>query len=102
MSISSEAAIARFLDSGGQVSRLNECVRISESELLAYLAARGIVAKNAGGDRRVYLCRNRRMNGDALIALANEHRSSDAQPPFTLEINPAPSRGRTRSHLGAE
>ena len=102
MSISNETAIARFLGSGGQISRLSECVRIGEAELLAYLAARGIVAKNAGGDRRAYLCEQRRMSASALITLANEHRSSDAEPPFALELKPASSRGRTKRHLNAE
>jgi hypothetical protein len=102
MSISSEAAIARFLSSGGRISRLTESVSISESELLAYLETRGIVAKYAGGDRRAYLCKYRRMSGDALIALANQHRFSDALPPFALKLDPAPSRGRARYYLGAE
>jgi hypothetical protein len=102
MSVASETAIARFLGSGGQISRVRECVSIGEAELLAYLAAQGIVAKHVGGERRAYICGNRRMSSSALIALANEHRASDAQPPFALELTPAPSRGRTKSHLGAE
>ena len=101
MSDSNETAIARFLDSGGRVSRLTETVSISESELLAYLAARGIVARYASGDRRAYLCRNRRMSVYALIALANQHRSSDGLPPFVLRINPTPPHSR-RGYLSAE
>jgi hypothetical protein len=101
-SISSETAIARFLSSGGRISRLTESVSISESELLAYLATCGIVARYAGGDRRAYLCRNKRMSLSALIALANQHRSSDALPPFALNLNPAPTRSRARNHMGAE
>ena len=101
-SISNETAIARFLSSGGRISRLTESVSISESELVSYLATRGVVAKYAGGDTSAYLCGNRRMNCEALIALANQHRSSDALPPFALKLNPAPSRDSARNYLGAE
>ena len=101
MSDSNETAIARFLSSGGRVSRLTETVSISESELLSYLAARGTVARYAPGDRRAYLCRNTRMSVYALITLANQHRTSDGLPPFVPRINPAPSRSR-RGYLGAE
>ena len=102
MSILSETAIARFLSSGGRISRLTESVSISESELVSYLATRGIVAKYAGGDTRAYLCRNKRMNCEALIELANQHRSSDALPPFVLKLNPAPSRDRVKDYLRAQ
>jgi hypothetical protein len=102
MSDSNETAIARFLSSGGRVSRLTDSVSISESELLAYLAARGIGARYAPGNRRAYLCRNKRMSVYALIALANQHRASNALPPFVLKINPAPSRSRARGCLGAD
>ena len=81
---------------------MTERVSIAESELVSYLATRGIVAKYAGGDTRAYLCRNRRMNCDALIALANQHRSSDALPPFALKLDPAPSRDRASNYLSAE
>src|SRR6187401_1817419 len=98
MSISNETAIARFLGSGGRISRVAESISIDEKELFAYLATRGIVAKyTGGGDRLGYLCGHKRMSASALIVLANYHRSADALPPFALKLNPAPSRGKART-----
>jgi hypothetical protein len=99
---SNETAIAHFLNSGGRISRLAESISVSENELLAYLATRGIVARYVAGDRRTYLCGGKRMSVHALVALTNEHRSSDALPPFVLRINLAPSRSKTRGYSSAE
>jgi len=102
MTSSNETAIAHFLSAGGRISRMTDTTSVSESELLAYLVARGIAARYVPGDSRIYLCGKKRMSIHALVALANQYRGSDALPPFALRITPAPVRSRTRGYLSAE
>ena len=81
-----ESAIAFFLKAGGSISHLKESVRVSEGELLEYLASCGITAKYTPGDYRAYLCEGKRISLSRLVALANDRRRSLHLPPFALKI----------------
>ena len=86
MSLAYENAIADFLEAGGRVSRVKASVRVTEGELLDYLANCGIVAKYTPGDYRAYLCEGKRVSLSRLVALANEHRRSLHLPPFAPRV----------------
>ena len=86
LSSDDESVIADFLKAGGRVSHLKESVRITETELLHYLASCGITAKYTPGDSRTYLCQGKRVSLSRLIALANERRRSLQLPPFALKV----------------
>ena len=86
MSPTDECAVAEFLKAGGRISSVKGSVRISEGELLDYLASCGITAKYKTGDSRAYLCQGTRMSASKLVALANEHRRSLNLPPFSLPV----------------
>lgn len=86
MSSVDEGTIADFLKAAGRVSRLKESVRVTEGELLEYLASCGITAKYTPGDYRAYLCQGKRVSLNRLVALANEHRRSLHLPPFALKV----------------
>ena len=79
-------AIAEFLKAGGRVSRLKGSVRVSEAELIDYLASCGITAKYQAGDARAYVCQGKRVSASKLVAIANEHRRSGGLPPFSLRV----------------
>ena len=86
MNPSDETAIAAFLQAGGRVSHVKESVRVTEGELLDYLASCGIAAKYSAGDLRAYMCQGKRVSASKLIAIANEHRRSLQLPPFALRV----------------
>ena len=83
MSPSDETAIADFLKAGGRISHVKESVRITESELLDYLASCGIAAEYRAG---AYLCQGKRVSPSKLIDIANQHRGLLDLPPFALRI----------------
>jgi len=86
MNPSDEIAIAEFLQAGGRICHVKESVRVTESELLEYLASCGIAAKYSAGDLRAYMCQGKRVSASKLIAIANEHRRSLQLPPFALRV----------------
>lgn len=86
MSAVNECAIADFLKAGGRVSRVKESVRVTETELLDYLAGCGIQARYKVGDPRAYLYEGKRVSASKLIAVANEHRRSLQLSPFALRV----------------
>ena len=86
MSSVDEIAIADFLKAGGRVSHVKESVRVTESELLDYLAGCGVRARYMGGDTRAYMCGGKRVSASQLISIANEHRRSLHLPPFALRV----------------
>ena len=83
MSPADQRAIAEFLKSGGRISRVKESIRVSEPELLDYLASCGVTAKHQAGDSRTYVCQGKRVSMSKLIAIANEHRRAVELPPFS-------------------
>lgn len=96
-----ESAIADFLKAGGRVSRLKESVRVTEGELLEYLASCGITVKYTPGDYRSYFSQGKRVSLNKLIALANERRRSLHLPPFALKVAIRyAGRGATLSKIG--
>ena len=95
MNPADERAIAEFLGAGRRVSRVKEAVRVSEPELLDYLAGCGIVAQYKGGDdSRPYLWRGKRVNASALVEIANQQRNLLNLPPFALRTYPTPRPAR--------
>jgi len=86
MSSVNESAIANFLKAGGRVSHVKESARVTESELLDYLASSGVEARYMGGDYRAYLCGGKRVSASELISIANAHRHSLQLAPFALRI----------------
>ena len=95
MNSADQLAIAEFLKAGGRVSCIQEAVRVSEPELLDYLAGCGIVAPHKGGDgSRPYLCRGKRVNASSLVEIANQHRNLLNLPPFALRTYPTPGNAR--------
>ena len=86
MSSTDQHAITAFLDAGGRVSRVEGSVRVSEGELLDYLASCGVTARYRAGDSRTYVCQGKRMSMSKLVALANEHRRSHELPPFAPKV----------------
>ena len=86
MSEDSEQAVAEFLRAGGRISKVQESVRVSEGELLEYLASCGVPAEHRAGDARPYLCRGKRMSLKTLVALANEFRRATKLPPFAARL----------------
>lgn len=87
MSPVDERAIAEFLKSGGNISRIKASIRVSEPELLEYLASSGITTKYRAGDFSAgYLCQGKRVSMSELIAIANEHRQSLELPPFSPKV----------------
>jgi hypothetical protein len=87
MNPNDETAIADFLKAGGRVCHVMESVRVTESELLDYLASCGIAAKYSPGDLRAYMCQGKRISASKLIKIANEHRRSLQLPPFALRVS---------------
>ena len=81
-----EAAVADFLKAGGRVRHVKESVRVTENELLDYLASCGIEAKYCPGDLRAYICEGKRVSANRLVAIANERRRSLQLPPFALRV----------------
>ena len=98
MSTVSDRAIAEFLKSGGSISRVKASIRVSEPELLEYLASSGIRAKYRAGDSNApYLCQGKRVSVSQLIVIANEHRQSRELPPFSLKVAIRYGSPRTRN-----
>ena len=87
MNPSDETAVADFLKAGGRVRRVKDSVRVTESELLDYLANCGMKVKYSAGDSRTYLCEGKRVSATKLIAIANEQRRSLQLPPFGLRVS---------------
>jgi hypothetical protein len=81
-----KCAIAEFLKSGGSISRIKGSIRVSEPELLEYLASCGITAKYRTGDSKAYLCQGKPVGMSQLITIANEHRQSLELPPFAPRV----------------
>ena len=90
MKPSDERAIGAFLSAGGRILHVKESVRVSEPELLDYLAGCGIMVRYKAGDQRQYLWRRKRVSATALVAMANQHRSLLGLPPFALRTYPTP------------
>jgi len=79
-----EKAIEEFLKEGRQVQKVPDHVPATAHEVIAYLAGCGIQARYHPGDQRAYLCGNKRVSEQWLIALANRHRLTQGLPPIAL------------------
>ena len=89
-----DSLIVEFLKAGGRVSRVKESVRVSEGELLDYLASCGITIKYSAGPSGAYRYEGKRVHLSTLLGLANQHRRTDQLSPFALRIDLAPFRRR--------
>jgi hypothetical protein len=85
-----EEAVAEFLREGGQVQRVNSSGRITEQELLDYLASVGIKARYVDGDSKSYICYGRRFSLAGLERLANIIRIQRKEPPIGVTFDQGP------------
>ena len=80
-------AIARYLEDGGQVSKLQEAIPATAQEVISYLATCGHSARYCEGDSRTYLCDTKRYRASALVKLANTYRQAQGLAPFVLRLS---------------
>ena len=77
-------AIDEFFQGGGEITRIEPPVRVSEQEVIEYLARRGSPVKQFPGELKRYGCNGKRYALDALIRFANDLRRAQGRPPFML------------------
>lgn len=79
-----ERAIEEFFQGGGEVTRCEPPVRVTEQELLEYLAKCGLAVRLFPGEPKPYSCNGKRFNIGSLLRFANEQRSVQQFPPLML------------------
>lgn len=79
-------AVGDFFKQGGKVEKLQATVSVSASEVVAYLAGRGINVKYSGTSQ-TYVYERKRLSLAHLVRLANVHRRAENLPPFAATIN---------------
>ena len=79
-------AVEAFFKQGGRVVKLEDMVTVTETEVLHYLAGRGIDARHVGRVfvSRPFLCQGERVTMNMLLALANRLRAEQQLEPFAL------------------